>query len=51
MVYLGRDPNIMTLAATWGTSAVGSGDLPYIQAGVEKKLSDFVFAWRSVNPR
>jgi len=51
MVYLGRDPSTAMPAATWGTTAIGNGDLPYIQAGVMHKVGQFVSAWRSVNPR
>jgi len=51
IVYLGRDPATWTLASTWGTAALGYGDLPYIQAGVMYKVGQFVSAWRSVNPR
>jgi hypothetical protein len=38
VVYLGRDPTTMTLASTWGTAAIGNGDLPYVQAGVMYKV-------------
>jgi hypothetical protein len=51
LVYLGRDPTTRTLAATWGTAAIGEGNLPYVQAGVMYKVGQFVSAWRSVNPR
>lgn len=51
MVSLDRDPSTLTPAGTWGTSALGDGDLPYIRAGVKQQVDEFVSAWWSVNKR
>ena len=48
-IRLVRDPSIEGLGATWSTSGVGYGDIPYIREYVKDHMDKFINAWLSVN--
>ena len=48
-IRLVRDPSIEVSGATWSTSGVGYGGIPYIREYVKDHMDAFINAWLSVN--